>query len=140
MALLTREKLLAKQKLQIEKVDLEGNDYVYVREMTGHERDEYEQALIRVRNNPDGTMTRESTFEDFRAKLLVRTLCDKDGNNLLQPTDVATLAHHIKGSWQSKLYDKAQELSKIGKEELERLAKNSADVPSDDSGSDSAGS
>ena len=54
MALLDREKLLAKEELKVEKVMLTKHDYVFVRQMTGRERDRFEQSLVREVKDSQG--------------------------------------------------------------------------------------
>ena len=78
MALLDRKALLAKEKLEVTKVDLGDGNYVFVRQMTGRERDRFEQSLIKENKNAEGGY--EKTLEDFRAKLAVCTVSDEDGN------------------------------------------------------------
>ena len=47
--------MLAKEELEIVKVDLGKGDYVYVRQMTGRERDRFEQSLIKESKTADGS-------------------------------------------------------------------------------------
>jgi hypothetical protein len=47
MKILDRESLLLKQVLAIEKVELGEGAHVFVRQMTGRERDQWEQSLMK---------------------------------------------------------------------------------------------
>ena len=79
---LTRDQLLAPRPLATERVEIPDlGDGVFVRVMTGQERDQYEFDLVQHRD----------TMDNARARLLVRCLCDEQGNLLLQPGDVEAL-------------------------------------------------
>ena len=87
-----RKMLLEKEKLEIVKVDFEDGNFVYVRQMTGHERDTFEQSLLKKNRDSKGTIiSYEQATEDFRAKLAVVTVCDEAGNTLLQPNDYRSI-------------------------------------------------
>jgi hypothetical protein len=78
---------------------------VYVTEMTGTGRDAYERLIF---DEGSGKLN----LENVRAKLLVCSLIDEDGNHLFKPED------HIKlGKKSSKVLDKlfgiARDLNKI---------------------------
>ena len=123
--LLKREDLLKKQELKVEKVDLGNDEYVFVREMTGRERDRFEQSLIgEVKDNKGNVVSYERKLEDFRAKLAVNTLCDENGNNLLEPGDYKTLSQNMGAARLDKIVTAAQKLNKIADEDREALVKN----------------
>jgi hypothetical protein len=138
MALLDRKGLLAKEELKIEKVDLGKDKFVYVRQMTGRERDRFEQSLMKEVRQANGDINYERSLEDFRAKLAVNTICDEKGNNLLEPNDYPTLSKHMSAARLELIVNKSQELNRISQEDRENLVKNSAGGQSDNSTSDSA--
>ena len=91
MAFLTKEQLLAKEELKIEKVIL-GKDHTFVRQMNAHEHSLYSQLLTKqVPVLEDGKETGEtaveSVVEDWPSKLVACTLCDDKGNLLLKAED-----------------------------------------------------
>lgn len=123
--LLNRKLLLQKEKLEIVKVDLGKDEFVYVRQMTGRERDTFEQSLIQEIKDTAGTVTGyDRSLRDFRAKLAVVTLCDEKGNSLLEPGDYETLSMSMSAARLEKIVNKAQELNKISEEDKEALVKN----------------
>ena len=68
--LLNREALLKKEELKIEKVTFDNGDFVFVREMYGREKNQFEQSLVREIRDEDGNVKDyERSLEDFRAKL-----------------------------------------------------------------------
>ncbi len=137
MNVLDRKQLLAKEELQIVKVDLGKDECVYVRQMTGRERDRFEQSLIREVTDTKGKVTYEKALDDFRAKLAVLTICDEKGSNLLQPNDFPLLSQNMSAARLEKIVNEAQRLNAITEEDKEALVKNLEAAPSGDSSSDS---
>ena len=129
MKQLTREDLLKKQNLRIEKVYLSKDEFVYVREMTGQGRDKFEQSLISFKQEGN-TEKMVRTLEDFRAKLAVNTVCDADGKLLFRPEDYKLLSQNISATKLERIVNKAQELSKISEEDINAMVKNSEDAQS----------
>ena len=124
--LLDRAALLTKEKLEVVKVDLGNEEFVYVRQMTGHERDAFEQSLLKKNRDSKGTViSYEQATEDFRAKLAVLTLCDENGTLILQPSDYRVLSMSMSARRLETIINKAQELNKISEEDKENLVKNS---------------
>jgi hypothetical protein len=128
--LLKRNQLLTKEELKIEKVDLGKDEFVYVRQMTGRERDRFEQSLMKEVKQADGEVNYERSLEDFRAKLAVNTICDEKGNNLLEPDDYPTLSKHMSAARLELIVNKSQDLNRISQKDKENLVKNSDGAPS----------
>jgi hypothetical protein len=127
MGMLDRNALLTKDKLEVVKVDLGNDDFVYVRQMTGRERDQFEQSLLKKNRDSKGTViSYEQSTEDFRAKLAVQTVCDEAGNLLLTTKDVGVLSMSMSAKKLETIINKAQEINKISDEDKEELVKNSA--------------
>lgn len=138
--LLSRESLLKRQQFEIVKVELDDEDFVFVRQMSGRERDIFEQSIIRSIKDGDGKVIGyENVPEDFRAKLAVCTLCDEQGNLLLQPTDAALLSQNMTAKSLEKIVNVAQPLNKISEKDKKELEKNLEPGQVDSSTSASAG-
>lgn len=139
MGLLDRKKLLTKQVLKIEKVilDEKTNDFVYVRQMTGSERDKYEQSLRRIINTKNGTADYELALDNLRGKLAVNTICDENGVLLLKPDDYDILGDNMSAATLEKIVNIAQKLNAITEADKESMLKNSDAAQSGDSISDS---
>jgi len=135
MTLLNRESLLKKEELQITKVDL-GDNFVFVKEMTGRERELFERSFIIEKKGSKGSDF-EITHDYFRAKLAVITVCDKDGKLLLKSNDYIQLSTSMGASKLQKIADAAQKLNGISEEDKEDLVKNSEGDLVADSNSDS---
>ena len=64
--LLNRSGLLKKEKLDVVKVDLGNDEYVFVRQMTGRERDQFEASLRKEIKDSKGKITDyEIALSDF---------------------------------------------------------------------------
>lgn len=138
MILLTREALLQKDDLKVEKVEL-SKGYVFVREMTGHEKDVWEQSMLKQKpsGNKNKGVEYETTLEDFRAKLAVVTVCDAEGNLLFKPEDAKVLNKMMSATNMERIVTAAQKLNAISEQEKEEILKNSEADQTDNSNSSS---
>lgn len=138
MVLLTREALLQKDDLKVEKVEL-SRGFVFVREMTGHEKDVWEQSMIKQKpqGNKNKGIEYETSLEDFRAKLAVVTVCDAEGNLLFKPEDVKTLSRMMSATNMEKIIDVAQRINAISQKDRDEILKNSEADQVGNSNSDS---
>ena len=124
MALLNREQLLTREELKTEKVNLGKGDFVYVRQMTGRERDRFEQSMVKEVKGDGDEIHYERSLEDFRAKLVVNTVCDENGKNLLQPEDYPVLSQNMSAARLELIVNAAQRLNRISEADKEALVKN----------------
>ena len=138
MILLSREALLQKDDLKLEKVEL-TRGYVFVREMTGHEKDVWEQSMLKQKPSGDRNkaVEYETTLEDFRAKLAVVTVCDADGNLIFKPEDARSLNKVMSASNMERIITVAQKLNAITEKDKDEILKNSEAVQDGNSNSDS---
>lgn len=133
MAFLNRESLLKKEAFKVKRVDLGDDDYVYVRQMSGRERDRFEASLLKEVTGKKGRVTYKRSLEDFRAKLAVNTLCDHSGNSILNPQDYEVLSQNMSADRLERIVNVAQELNHISEDDKEELIKNSVNDQSEDS-------
>lgn len=92
---------------------------VYVRGMTGTERDRWEQETLKLKK-----ASKDEVLEHIRASIACRTLCDDKGVRLFTDSDVNAVSQKP-ASLLDPIYDKGSKLSGIRKEDAEELAKNS---------------
>ena len=137
--ILTREALLQRDDLKIEKVEL-SRGHVFVREMTGSEKDIWEQSMLKQKPTKDKTkaVEYETTLEDFRAKLAVVTVCDEDGTLLFTPADVKTLNKMMSATNIERIVAVAQRINAVTEQDKDDILKNSEADQEDSSSSDSA--
>lgn len=136
---LSRNALLQKEELEKVKVDLGKGEFVFVRQMTGRERDNFEQSLIKEIKDTKGTVTGyDRALGDFRAKLAVATVCDEEGKALFLKDDYSLLSQNMSARRLEKIVNVAQKLNAISEEDKEALVKNSVAGQEDNSNSGSA--
>lgn len=136
---LNKEALLAKPKLTIEKVEI-SEGYVFVREMTGHEKDIWEQSMLKAapNGNPQAAPKVNYDLANFRAKLAVSTICDEEGNLLFTMSEVHLLNKALRASDLEKIVDTAQKLNAVTDKDKEEILKNLEADRDDSSNSSSA--
>lgn len=120
----------AVQQLPIDRVDLpEIGLTVYVRAMSGVERDAWEKSLLEGR----GKNQRVNT-DNVRAKLVAKVTCDEKGERVFTDADAVELG---KGRVDvlNRIFSKAQELSGVSDKDVEELGKGSAPAAGNDSSS-----
>jgi hypothetical protein len=138
MAMLTRDDLLAKEDLKIDRVDFDDGGHIFVKQMTAREKEGWEMSLMSEIKDKDGKVTDyERSPTDFRAKLVVRTACDEDGELIFLPEDYETMSQNMGAKRMETIVDKAQALNKISNEDRDKMIKNSDGGQDADSSSDS---
>ena len=119
MNFLTRDTVLKAKDLVSEKMEvLEWGGHLCIRCMTGTERDAFESEAYSFRGK-DLQVNREN----FRARLLVRTLADEKGERLFADSDLSAL-----GGKSAKILDRlftvSMRINGLSREDVEELTKN----------------
>lgn len=133
MSFLDKAALLAAaaQQLPIEKVDVpELGGHIYIRAMSGVERDSWEKSLMVGRGK-----RRDIDTTNVRARLVARTACDESGKRIFDDGDAVALGG-LRVDALTKLFAVAQRLSGVSDDDVEELGKASA--PAAGSGSPSS--
>ena len=120
MGMLTKETILKADDLKREQVEVpEWGGHVFVRTMTGLERDRFEQFILDSRSSDQKT-----NLQNVRARLCSLTMCDEAGKRLFSD-DAEMLALGQKSAAAlDRVFSVAQKLNHIGKQDVEELAKN----------------
>lgn len=117
--MLTREKILQANDLQVEEVAIpEWADSVLVRGMTGAERDRFESSFL----GKDGKLA-PSTMQNLRALMVRMTVVDEAGKHLFADTDIQELGLKSASALQ-RIFVVAQRLSGLSSKAIEELVKN----------------
>jgi hypothetical protein len=137
---LTRDQIKVVDDRKIESVEVpEWGGMVYVRGLSGTDRDSFEMAMIE-QSRGKGKRTQEVNLRNLRAKLVVRTAVDSDDTETAKPifemADIEWLGRKSAQALQ-RVYAVAQRLSGLSNEEVEELTTDLGEGQSDDSGSDS---
>lgn len=125
--MLTKEQILEADDLKREWVATPewGKDSgVYVRTISGTERDQFETAMVQGR-----TANTAINLQNVRARLAVFCVVDEDGKRLFQDEDAAALG---KKSCKAldRIFECAQRLNGMRKEDIEELGKPSTTTQS----------
>ena len=125
---LKRDDILNVKDIAIELVDVpEWGGQVYVKGMTGLERDAFEGSIVETR----GKGTRVN-MANVRAKLAAQTLCDENGERLFTDADVKELGKKSASALQ-RVFEVAQRLSGIGEDAVKELTGELEENPTEDS-------
>lgn len=118
MKVLTKDQILSAPDIQLELVEVpEWKGSVYVKTMTAAERDNFEKSIM-------GRRGIEPNLEGVRAKMLVATVVDKDGNALFTMEEIDVLGAKSARAV-DRLFAVAQRLSGFTPQDVEALAKKS---------------
>lgn len=128
---LTRDAILAVKDIQLEEVAVpEWGGSVWVKGMTGAERDKFEASIIEFRGK-----SQKINFTNMRARLASLTVCDAEGARLFTEQDVHALGEKSAGALQH-IFAVAQRLSGLSPDDVEELTKELGENPLGDSASD----
>jgi hypothetical protein len=131
MALLNKQDILDIKDIEIEKVEVpEWGGFVFVKGMTGMERDTFESSIVQQRGK-DARVN----MVNIRAKLAAQTICDEEGVRLFNDKDIHALGKKSANALQ-RVFDVAQKLSGITGDDVEELAAELEENPSEGSASD----
>lgn len=131
MSVLKREDILQADDIKRQLVNLpEWGGDVYVKGMTGAERDKFEGSLIIMRGKD-----KEMNMTNIRAKLASMTICDDKGKRLFNENDVQALSQKSAAALQ-RVFAVAQKLSGISDDDVEELAEELKKDPFEGSPSD----
>ena len=127
---LTRDEILKCDDQQIAKVSVtEWGGHVYVRSMTGEQRDAWEASQI------GGTAAKPQVkLDNMRASLAAATICDEGGAPLFVVADVVALGKKSAAALE-RVHVVARRLSRLSEEDVEELAGNSGGAQSAECGS-----
>ena len=125
MSTLKRDDILKAQDIKIELVPVpEWGGDVYVKGMTGRERDQFEASLVEMR----GGRTTHIKLENVRAKLVALTTCDESGERLFTSKDAEELGKKSASALQ-RLFEVSQHLSGLTPADVDELVKGLEEDP-----------
>lgn len=124
MPLLTRETILAADDLGRELVNVpEWGGDVYVRGLTGKERDQFEASMIDQRGK-----SQTVNLQNIRAKLAGLSICDETGKRIFTDADLAALAGKSALAL-NRVFEVSRRLSGLGDDDVKELAKELEENP-----------
>lgn len=121
LPILNRDAILNTHDFIIEPVEVpEWGGVVYVRSLTGAERDRFEASIVERGKNPTDFKT---NLHNLRARLVVLTACDPTGAPIFHPDDAAALGSKNAAAL-DRLFTVAQRLSGLRDGDVQELAEN----------------
>jgi hypothetical protein len=113
MTILTKDAILAADDLPREAITIpEWGGDVFVRTMSGTDRDAFETSLI----------AKEGRMENVRARLVALTVCDASGERLFEDSEIALLGRKSARAL-DRVFSVAQRLNGIGAEQVDAAKK-----------------
>lgn len=118
--MLTKDQILNVKDYQIEEVEVpEWGGSVFVRGLTGAERDEYEASMVQFQ----GSKVKSMEIRNIRARMAAYAICDADGNRVFSSSDVLALSKKSAAAL-DRIMTVAARLSGMTAEDQESLRKN----------------
>lgn len=128
---LSAAEILSAKDIETEVVEVpEWGGAVYVKGMTGAERDAFEKSILVEKRSKKGKVTRETDTANMRAKLVAATMVGDSGLPLFSPYDVEELGKKS-GAALQRVFEVACKLSGMTEKEIDELGEDSAQTPSD---------
>lgn len=119
MNVLTKNAILSQSDREIEMVEVpEWCGVVFVRSLSGEERDQFEASIIE-RNGRDV----RTNLRNLRARLVVLAACDESGNPIFSPGDADALGAKSAAAL-DRIFSVAQRLSGLRENDVQELAEN----------------
>lgn len=129
--ILDRDKILKADDIEVRELEVpEWGGSVYVRGMTGRERDQFEAGIVKQKGR-----NTEINMKNARAKLVALCTVDEGGKRIFSDDDIPLLANKSAKAL-DRIFAMAMELSGISKDDMEELTKNSDETDGDGSFSD----
>ena len=128
---LTRDKILKADDLPLERVEVpEWGGVVYMRVLTGKQRDEIEQLAT------DRKAAKRFECKELIARLVAMSLCDKKGKLLFGGHDDAIKLNEKSSAVITRLFRIVQRISKISDNDLKEMSSDFEGGPNASFGSD----
>ncbi len=96
-----------------------GDEKLFIREMAGSERDDYEATNVRVKYLADGKVSHEANLANLRARLVAKSLVDSKGDRVFSDGDAGEVGAKLSADVLNRLFEVAQRVSRLKKPEPE---------------------
>lgn len=128
--ILDRDSILGMQDIELVPYTIPewNGGIVYLKPLSGAQRDRFEQSLVKMTDNGK----KQLTAQNFRARLCVMCICDENGKRIFADSDADALGRK-NAAVLSRLYDKISEMSGISEKDEKELLGNSNGATGDDS-------
>jgi len=128
MTILTRDQILQANDLVTETVEVpEWGGSVFVKSLTGVERDQFEAAIVELKGRDT-----KINMRNARARLVALSVVDEEGKKVFSPNDISLLGAKSAAALQ-RVFNVAMRLSGISEEDVRELTEELEENPFDDS-------
>ena len=128
MTLLTKQQIIDANDLETVEVEVpQWGGSVLVKPLTGKQRGWFTAQLVEQRAGG-----RTLRLQDIQIRLCGMAIVDEDGKRMFSDNELGLLAKKSSGALQT-VFEVAQRLAGLSKEQVEELAGNSGETPSGDS-------
>lgn len=124
---LTRDAILATDDRKLERVEVpEWGGHVYVRSLSGRERDAFEAETMKTRK---GQKNQDGNFENFRARFVALCMVDENGEQLFKTRQEVSMLGSKSVAALQRVFNKAQELNGMSDDDVEDLTEDFEEAP-----------
>ena len=128
MTILTRDQILQANDLVTETVEVpEWGGSVFVKSLTGVERDQFEAAIVELKGRDT-----KINMRNARARLVALSVVDEEGKKVFSPNDISLLGAKSAAALQ-RVFHVAMRLSGTSEEDVRELTEELEENPFDDS-------
>jgi hypothetical protein len=129
MAILSKSDILAAHDFATEEVFVpQWGGSVFVRTLSGRERDEFEASTVKMKNGKQ-----EPDMANFRARFVALCVVDDNGQRLFKTRAEIDMLGSKSVAALQLLFNKAQELNSLTEDDVEELTSNFEEAPEEDS-------
>jgi hypothetical protein len=129
MAILSKSDILAAHDFATEEVFVpQWGGSVFVRTLSGRERDEFEASTVKMKNGKQ-----EPDMANFRARFVALCVVDDNGQRLFKTRAEIDMLGSKSVAALQLLFNKAQELNSMTEDDVEELTSNFEEAPEEDS-------
>lgn len=129
MAILSKNDILAASDFATEEVFVpQWGGSVFVRTLSGRERDEFESSTVKMKNGKQ-----EPDMVNFRARFVALCVVDEQGQRLFKTRAEIDMLGSKSVAALQLLFNKAQELNSMSEDDVEELTSNFEAAPEEDS-------
>lgn len=129
MAILSKSDILAASDFATEEVFVpQWGGSVFVRTLSGRERDEFEASTVKMKNGKQ-----EPDMANFRARFVALCVVDDNGQRLFKTRAEIDMLGSKSVAALQLLFNKAQELNSMTEDDVEELTSNFEEAPEEDS-------
>jgi len=130
-----RDQILNADDKEIKEFSLPRVGKIYLRTITGKERDDFEKSMYEMRGKD--IKFKDKALDNLKARFLVLCICEKDGTRAFSDAreDIESIGS-LSARTVDFLFTEAQKMNALSEDDVQELLGNSEAAPQEDSNSD----